>query len=116
MEARTRTTDTVYRDEAAALMAAAARQGVVAAPGRQTAAPSGRRKAAPLVMPESRRPLPYPDPVGVNDNLDEPDPHYRRRLSVPRLLARIVIAPLYLAVALAAVAVIVLFTRSFLGL
>lgn len=109
----------MYRDDAQKLMAAAARNGAVArddAPGPQ----QQRRQAAPSVTPEARRPLPYPEPVGVNDNLDDDDEdvpvrQYRRRLSIPRLIARIVIAPLYITVALLAIAMIALFARSFLG-
>ena len=114
MEARTRTTGTVYRDEAAELMAAAARE--AAGPQRASATGQPRRSAAPYVEPERRRPLPYAEPVGVNDN---PDAYVaeqpRRRISIPRLLARILIAPLYLAVALAALAMIGLFAKSFFG-
>ena len=114
MEPRARTTGAVYRDEAAELMAAAARR----AAGQQQAGNAGtsRRPAAPFVEPESRRPLPYPEPIGVNDNPDEyVAERPRRRISIPRLLARILIAPLYLAVALAAVALIGLFAKSFFG-
>ena len=111
MEPRARTTGAVYRDEAAELMAAEARR--AAGPQQASAAGQLRRPAAPFVEPESRRPLPYPEPIGVNDNPDEyVDERPRRRISIPRLLARIVIAPLYLAVAIAAVAIIGLFARS----
>ena len=115
MEAKTRTTGTVYRDEAAELMAAAARE--AAGPQRTSAASQPRKSAAPRVEAERRRPLPYAEPVGVNDNPDayviEPP---RRRVSIPRVLARILIAPLYLLVAFAALAMIGLFAKSFFGL
>ena len=110
MEPRARTTGAVYRGEAAELMAAAA--------GQQQTGNAGysRRPAVPFVEPD-RRPLPYPEPVGVNDNPDEyVAERPRRRISIPRLLARILIAPLYLAVAIAAVAIIGLFARGFLGI
>ncbi len=115
MEPRARTTGAVYRDEAAELMAAAARR--TTGPQQQAGGAShSRRPAAPFVEPD-RRPLPYPEPIGVNDN---PDGYVaerpRRRISIPRLLARILIAPLYLAVAVAAVAMILLFARSFFGI
>jgi hypothetical protein len=114
VEARTRTTGTVYRDEAAELMAAAARE--AAGPQRTGAAGQPRRPAVPYIEPERRRPMPYPEPVGVNDNPDDDvSDRPRRRISIPRLIARILIAPLYLAVALAAVAVIALFAKSFIG-
>ena len=113
MEARTRTTGAVYRDEAAELMAAAARG--AAGPQQAGGATRSRRTAAPYVEPETRRPLPYPEPVGVNDNPDDYAEPPRRRLSIPRLLARIVIAPLYLVVALAALGIIGLFAKSFFG-
>jgi hypothetical protein len=113
VEARTRTTGTVYRDEAAELMAAAAR---TAAGSQRTGAPTQpRRPAAPYVEPENRRPLPYAEPIGVNDNPDEYVDRPRRRISIPRLLARILIAPLYLVVAIAALAMIGLFAKSFFG-
>ena len=114
MEPRARTTGAVYRDEAAELMAAAARR--AAGPQQAGGAGHSRRPAAPYVEPESRRPLPYPEPVGVNDNPDDyvAEPP-RRRISIPRLLARILIAPLYFAVAIVAVAITGLFARSFFG-
>jgi hypothetical protein len=116
VEPRARTTGTVYRDEAAELMAAAARRS--AGPQQQeTTASYSRKPAAPFVRPESRRPLPYPEPVGVNDNPDEYVTEApRRRISIPRLLARILIAPLYLAVAFAALGIIGLFAKSYFGI
>lgn len=81
------------------------------------------RRAAPDVRvetkrPEAKRPLPYPEPVGINDNEDDlpPAPRaQRRRLGVLQFLARVLIAPLYLGVAAAAVAVIALFVRGWLA-
>jgi hypothetical protein len=82
------------------------------------------RRAAPEVRAEAKHPLPYPDPVGINDNQyeDAPDTGYRhpsrparRRPGVFQLAARILIAPLYVAVAIGTVGVIVLFVRGFLG-
>ena len=86
------------------------------------------RRAAPDVRvetkrPEAKRPLPYPEPVGINDNSDEiaadDDREVvrapRRRVGFVQVLARIVIAPLYIAVAVAAVAIIALFARGFLA-
>lgn len=86
------------------------------------------RRAAPHVTAETKRPpagrsLPYPAPVGLNDNsYDDAGAEIRhaprvqrRRLSIIQLLARIVIAPLYVVVAIGAVAVIALFGRAFLG-
>ena len=117
MDGKTKTTGEVYRGEAADLMAAAARTGQ---PARPAPTPFPRRPAAPLVQPESRRPLPYPEPVGINDNLEDDEPAVRpiretRRFSPLRLIARIVIAPLYLVVAAGSIGVIVLFVRSLLG-
>jgi len=100
----------VYRGEAAALMAAAAGDART-----QPAAPmpARGRKPAPPVRAESRGPLPYPEPVGFNDNFDDVDAGLpprleRRRLSPARLAARIVIAPLYVAVAAGTVGIIAL--------
>ena len=85
------------------------------------------RRAAPEVRsetkrPRSDRPLPYPAPVGLNDNSynDAGEGGYaprapRRRLTMVQLLARIFIAPLYLLVAIGAVAIIALFARGFLA-
>jgi hypothetical protein len=113
VEAKPKTIGTVYRDEAADLIAAAARgPGGNSRPHAHTL-----RTDPPLVQPERRRPLPYPEPIGVNDNPDDIIAERpRRRLSVPRLIARILIAPLYVALAAAAIAVIVLFARGLLGL
>ena len=61
---------------------------------------------------------PYPEPVGINDNEDDlpPAPRaQRRRLGVLQFLARVLIAPLYLGVAAAAIAVIALFVRGWLA-
>jgi len=105
----------VYRDEAADIMAAAARIGSRPAPPdlELTA-----RRPTPEVEPESNRPLPYPEPVGINDNDDDAPPPPRRaerRPSVLRRLAWIVIAPLYLVIAVASFGVIALFARGLLG-
>lgn len=100
----------MYRGEAAALMAAAAgdARAQPAAP-----MPARGRKPAPAVRAEARGPLPYPEPVGFNDNFDGADAGLpprleRRRLSPARLAARVVIAPLYVAVAAGAVGIIAL--------
>ncbi len=116
MDTRARAAGDVYRDEAAALMAAAART----APPRQPAPPEPERSPAPRVRPEARRPLPYPDPVGTNDNTGidpaEPAPRKkRRRLSLARLAARIVVAPVYVAVALGTLGVLALFVVALLN-
>jgi hypothetical protein len=108
-------TGAVYRDEAADLMAAAAR-GTLRRPPPELELTA--RRAAPEIRPERSRPLPYPEPVGINDNddaLDDVRPTRRRGPGALQLLARIVIAPLYLAVAAGAIAVIVLFVRSWLA-
>lgn len=114
MNTRARTTGQVYRDEAAELMAAAA------GGARQPAAPLPEGGATPTVRPEARRPLPYPDPVGINDNTEtdpaEPAPRMkRRRLSLAQLIARLVVAPFYIAVALGTLVVIVLFVLALLN-
>ncbi len=110
-----RVAGTVYRDEAADLMVAAARR--TAEPVQASPNPQPLRRAAPYVQPEARRPLPYAEPIGVNDNPDEPVDiaPIRRRLSLPRLVARILIAPLYLAVAVIAIGIIALFIRGWFG-
>jgi hypothetical protein len=122
---KARSTGAVYRDEAADLMAAAAR-------GNSRQAPPDleltARRAAPDIKvetkrPEAKRPLPYPEPVGRNDNSHDdvsedfrPAPRApRRRPNILQFLARVLIAPLYLAVAAAAVAMIALFVRGFLA-
>jgi hypothetical protein len=106
----------VYRDEAAELMAAAAGR----PPPRQSVTPFPGRNAVPAIPPEARRPLPYPEPIGLNDNSDsdfaEPAPRIRRpRLSLAQFLARIAVAPLYLAVALGTLGVLVLFVMALLN-
>ena len=109
-------------------MAAAARGNTRPAPPdieltARRAAPEIRVEPPPpeARRPEAKRPLPYHDPVGINDNADDPEDYPqaprtpRRRLNFGQLLARIVIAPLYIAVAVAAVAVIALFVRGWLA-
>jgi hypothetical protein len=123
---KARTSGTVYRDEAADLMAAAARGNSRQAPpdieltARRAPPP---KPVAPEIRVETKRPLPYPEPVGINDN-DEDDAiedlrqaprTQRRRLNFVQLLARIIMAPLYIAVAVAAVAVIALFVRGWIA-
>lgn len=114
-DSRSRTAGTVYRDDAADIMAAAARGSSRPAPPELELT---ARRAAPVVQPEPERPLPYPEPIGINDNDDDiPQPARapQKRLSFGRRLARIVIAPLYVAVAAGSVAVIGLFARGILG-
>ena len=121
MADKARATGTVYRDEAADLMAAAARGNTRQAPPELELT---ARRAAPDVRLEPKRPLPYPEPVALNDNADEDDDYedirqaprgQRRRLGFLQIVAWIVIAPLYIAVAIGAVAVIALFARGFLA-
>ncbi|MEO6012578.1 MAG: hypothetical protein ABIQ30_03200 [Devosia sp.] len=116
MDGKTKNTAEVYRGEAAELMAAAAR---VADRPKAGPAPFPRQPAAPPVVPESRRPLPYPEPIGINDNLTEdqapPLRRERRRVSIPRVLARVLISPLYLAVAALSLGVLFLFVKGFIA-
>ena len=118
---KARATGTVYRDEAADLMAAAVRGSARQAPPELELT---ARRAAPDVRLEPKRPLPYPEPVGINDNSDEDDDYddvrqaprrQRRRLGFIQLVAWILIAPLYLAVAAGSVAIIALFVTRFLA-
>jgi hypothetical protein len=108
----------VYRDEAADLMAAAAR-GTSRPPPPELELEA--RRAAPIIdieaRPASKRTLPYPEPIGTNDNLDDTPPPRaaRRRTSPLRVFARIVVAPLYVVVGAASLGVIALFVRGFLG-
>ena len=111
----------MYRDEAADLMAAAARGTARQAPPELELT---ARRAAPDVRLDPKRPLPYPEPVALNDNADEDEDYgdagqaprgQRRRLSFFQLVAWIVIAPLYLAVLAGSVAVIALFVTRFLA-
>lgn len=114
-DSKARNAGTVYRDEAADIMAAAAR--ITSRPAPPELELTARR--APEVEPESSRPLPYPEPVGINDNAgDAPPPQPRRverRPSLLRRLAWIVIAPLYLVLAVASFGIIALFARGLLG-
>jgi hypothetical protein len=121
-DSKPRSTGAVYRDEAADLMAAAARGSARPQPPELELI---ARREAPVVRAESSRPgrpLPYPDPVGINDNDDDAPDEIRqapraprRRLSFVQLLARIVIAPLYLGVAAAAIGIIALVVRGFVA-
>jgi hypothetical protein len=116
-DSKPRSTGAVYRDEAADLMAAAARSAAPAPEIELTA-----RRAPAVERVETRRPLPYAEPVGINDNAQDrpaeirPAPRtQRRRLSILQLLAWIVIAPVYLTVAAGALFVIALFGKGLLG-
>jgi hypothetical protein len=120
-DSKARAAGTVYRDEAADLMAAAARGNARQAPPELELT---ARRAAPDVELDRRRPLPYPEPVGLNDNDDaiearedvRPAPRAQgRRLSVLQLVAWILIAPLYLLVAAGSVAVIALLVTRFVA-
>ncbi len=119
-DSRAKATGTMYRDEAADLMAAAARGNARRPPPELELT---ARRAAPDVRLEPRSPLPYPEPVGFNDNADEDEfddirqapRRQRRRLTFVQLVAWIVIAPLYLAVAAASVAIIALFVMRLLA-
>ena len=77
------------------------------------------RRATPEVSPEAKRPLPYPEPIGINDNSDElvaPTARAtRRRPGLLQLLARIVIAPLYVVTAAGTLGILALFARGLLG-
>ncbi len=103
----------------------------MAAAARGTARPAPpdleltARRAPPIVRAEEQRPepkvtLPYPEPVGFNDNSgDDPEDlapqAQRRRLSVLQLGARVVIAPWYAVVAASSLGIIALFGRGLLG-
>lgn len=107
----------MYRDEAADLMMAAATRNPSRTPPPELELTA--RRAAPVVQPESKRDLPYPEPVGINDNSGDAEapPHTpQRRTSMGRRLAWIVIAPLYLVIAVASFGIIALFARGLLGL
>lgn len=79
------------------------------------------RRAAPGVRAESKRPIPYPEPLNDNsdddglDDIRQAPRTSRRRLNFLQIVARIVIAPLYIAVGIGAVAIIALFARGFLA-
>jgi hypothetical protein len=105
----------------------------MAAAARGTARPAPpdleltARRAPPIVRaddqrPEPKRPLPYPEPVGINDNSGDdaedlaPAQAQRRRMNGGlQLAARILIAPLYAGVAASSLGIIVLFGRGLLG-
>lgn len=112
MDSKSRAAGAVYRDEAADLVAAAARREQFAEPGPAT---FSRRAKVPPVRAEE--PLSYPSPVGFNDNVDYSSTHREvRQFSLARLVAWIVIAPWYLLVALGSIGIDVLFARTLLGL
>ncbi len=118
---KARATGTLYRDEAADLMAAAARGGPRDAP-LELELTARRRAAAPDVRLDPKRPLPYPEPVGTNDNDDEDDlddgqapRRQRRRLSFLQVAAWVIVAPFYLAIAAGSVAILALFVTRLLA-
>jgi hypothetical protein len=116
---KAKATGPVYRDEAADLMAAAAR-GTAPRPAPPELELTARR-AAPVVRPEPERPLPYPEPVGINDNADDeplaqaPMPRALRRRNPLQVAARVLIAPLYVVIAVAAIGIDALFVKDLFG-
>lgn len=107
----------MYQDEAVDLMEAAARTESADAGLFDSALPF---EAPPVQPPGSRRPLPYPEPVGINDNLQRYAQlrpiSERPRVSVGRIVAWIAIAPWYLTVAATSIGVDFFFAKSLLGL
>jgi hypothetical protein len=119
LDVKPKTTGEFYRDDAARLVSAAAvaRQAPPVAPGHSGLSAPRRTAPAPVLDEPDRPPL-RPDPAS-NENrraAAQPAPAARSRRNLPRLLARIVIAPFYVAVALAAIGVIVLFAKGLFGL
>ena len=113
-DGRKKTSRVVYRDEAAELMEAAARN----------VPPSGQLDP-PTIEVEARRVLPYPEPIGINDNIDidvasdapgrstELVPQ-RQRGSPLRTAAIVLLTPWYIVVTAASVGLIFLFVRGLL--
>jgi hypothetical protein len=108
----------MYQDEAADLMEAAAREESADAEPFDFAPPPF--EAPPVQPPISRRPLPYPEPVGINDNLQRYGQlrpiSERPRVSVARIVAWIIVAPWYATVAITSIGVDFFFAKSLLGL
>lgn len=76
------------------------------------------RRPAPTITVDENRPLPYPEPVGFNDNEDDVPAAprtQRRRLGFVQIAARILIAPWYAVVVAGALGVIALFVRGWLA-
>jgi hypothetical protein len=108
VDGKKKTSRVVYRDEAADLMEAAARN----------AAPAGQLDP-PTIEVEARRVLPYPEPVGTNDNIDVPrNPSTelvaqpRKRGSAMRTAAIVLLTPWYVVVTGASLGLIFLFVRG----
>ena len=113
-----RPTGSVYKGEAAQVAYQAARLSATPpAPARVSEA-----NVAPPVELDAKRPLPYPEPVALNDNSDpERAPVQRQQVTTrlhatARRLAWLLILPLYVAVALAAIGIDVLFVKDLMGL
>jgi hypothetical protein len=110
VDGKKKTSRVVYRDEAADLMEAAARN---AAPAAQL--------DPPTIEVEARRVLPYPEPVGTNDNIDNIDAPrrpstdlvpQRKRGSAMRTAAIVLLTPWYVVVTGASLGLIFLFVRG----
>ena len=109
VDGKKKTSRVVYRDEAADLMEAAARN----------TAPAGQLDP-PTIDVEARRVLPYPEPVGINDNVDVDAPRrpstelvpQRKRGSAMRTAAIVLLTPWYVVVTGASLGLIFLFVRG----
>jgi hypothetical protein len=122
LDVKPKTAGQFYRDEAAWLVSAAAsaRQAQANAPApRPQLAPKAQPTYAEPVLDEPDRPPLRPEPPTNQNRHAAPRPaeapRRRRSVGMPRLLARIVIAPLYAVVAVGAIGVIALFARGFFG-
>ena len=108
MDGRKKTSRVVYREEAA-----------------EPAAEAGpaSRLDPPTIEVEARRVLPYPEPVGINDNIDMIDVRGRSTELVPqrhrgsalRTAAIVLLTPWYIVVASGSVGLIFLFVQGLLA-
>jgi hypothetical protein len=105
VDGKKKTSRVVYRDEAAD-------------PAQPV--PVARHLDPPTIEVEARRVLPYPEPVGINDNIDMPARStelvpQRRRGSALRTAAIVLLTPWYIVVASASVGLIFLFVQGLLA-
>lgn len=117
MNAKVGATGGFYRDDAARLASEAARQ-----PGPMTASiPHSTSVAPPILLDEPARPPLRPDMArnqnaapALEERFDEAaEPP--RRLGLGRVLAWVILAPLYAATAVASIGLDVIFVKELLG-
>ena len=108
-----------YRDDAARMAAEAARTKGTDRPEPEILAPSGTPATPSVLIDDPQRPALAPDRA-INQNEPSADdrvrPAARRRPRTVRLVARVLLAPLYIVIAAGSALILILAAKNFLGL